>query len=450
MQVADTPRISDRINQAFQAASETTGTSFEYLVRTAERESSMRPDLKATTSSATGLFQFVDQTWLWMMKEEGADLGLSQYSNAITANGNGRYDVADRGLKQEILALRNDPTISSMMAGRLTQKNAAQLTDRIGRAPTDGELYIAHFMGAGGGARLINLAQSSPDASAAQAFPAQASANRSIFYKRDGSARTAGEVYSVLVRDHGRLATAIADASAKLKGSSTGELAASARVAATHAALNSVAGEPGASDTASVRVAQAFAATDGPVSDAPAKPAFDGFRARNANDAFSALLRDDPAARPAAAAVPEAALGYASVATTVSPAIGGQPRAARATESSAAVAPSRPSRIVRGRASNSDNEPGTITGQTLSASAHQGTVRPSRYGPKREVVAALTPAAATTTTAAATPAIQAAPANVMTQKGIADNRPLDLTAFLKYQAQDPASQRPKKPLLPPI
>lgn len=440
MQVADTTRISDRINQAFQAASETTGTSFEYLVRTAERESSMRPELRASTSSATGLFQFVEQTWLWMMKEEGGDFGLSHYSNAITSGGNGRYDVADREMKREILALRSDPTIASLMAGRLTQKNAAQLTDRIGRAPTDGELYIAHFMGAGGGARLINLAQSSPDASAAQAFPAQASSNRAIFYRKDGAARSVGEVYDVLVRDHGRLATAIADASARVKGASGGEMAVSARVAATHAALTVPTVEGRGTDAASVRVAQAFATAEGTASDAPAASPFDGFRARKASDAFTALLRDDPAARPAAAGVPEAALGYA--ATTVPTAPLAQPARQRAVDPSATAPVARPSRLVRPRATGAE-----AAASVTPAATEAAGVRPSRYGPKRE---------ATTTAAsvAASPPMSAnavaTPANLMTQKALADGRPLDLTAFLRYQAQDPANQPRKKPLLPPI
>jgi hypothetical protein len=48
------------------------------------------------------------------------------------------------------------------MTGVLTQKNAAALTGRIGRVPTDGglytaKLYMAHFLGAGGAGKLIDL-----------------------------------------------------------------------------------------------------------------------------------------------------------------------------------------------------------------------------------------------------------------------------------------------------
>jgi len=80
----------------------------------------------------------------------------------------------------------------------LTQSNAFKLTGALGRQPTDGELYIAHFMGVGAASRLISNAENNPRASGAALFPAAAAANRSIFYNRDGAARSVSDVYSVL------------------------------------------------------------------------------------------------------------------------------------------------------------------------------------------------------------------------------------------------------------
>ena len=68
----------------------------------------------------------------------------------------------------------------------------------IGRRPTDSELYMAHFMGVGGAAKLISNAEDNPQASGARLFPNAAAANRSIFYDRTGRARSVSEVYSVL------------------------------------------------------------------------------------------------------------------------------------------------------------------------------------------------------------------------------------------------------------
>jgi hypothetical protein len=84
------------------------------------------------------------------------------------------------------------------MAAVLTQSNSFKLTGKIGRRPTDGELYMAHFMGVGGAARLISNAEDNPNTSGARLFPTAAAANRSIFFDRSGRARSVSEVYSVL------------------------------------------------------------------------------------------------------------------------------------------------------------------------------------------------------------------------------------------------------------
>ena len=72
------------------------------------------------------------------------------------------------------------------MAAVLTQSNSFKLTGKIGRRPSDAELYMAHFMGVGGAAKLISNAEDNPQASAARMFPNAAAANRSIFYDRSG------------------------------------------------------------------------------------------------------------------------------------------------------------------------------------------------------------------------------------------------------------------------
>ena len=97
-------------------------------------------------------------------------------------------------MRGEIMALRQDPTANALMAGVFTNSNAKHLTNKLGRAPTDGELYMAHFMGANGAARLITAAESNPGAVAAQSFSAAARANRSIFFDKSGRARSFAEV----------------------------------------------------------------------------------------------------------------------------------------------------------------------------------------------------------------------------------------------------------------
>jgi hypothetical protein len=186
-----------QIAGAIKQAADTTGTSFEYLLSTAKMESNFNPKAGASTSSARGLFQFIDQTWLGTVKEAGARLGYSKYAEAITKSSGG-YSVSNPTARTAIMKLRDDPAASSAMAAVLTQSNSFKLTGKIGRRPTDGELYMAHFMGAGGAAKLISNAEDNPQASGARLFPNAAAANRSIFYDRGGRVRSVSEVYSVL------------------------------------------------------------------------------------------------------------------------------------------------------------------------------------------------------------------------------------------------------------
>jgi hypothetical protein len=188
-----------RIAGAIKQAANSTGTSFEYLLTTAKMESNFNPTASASTSSARGLFQFIDQTWLGTVKEAGAQLGYGNYADAITKS-SGTYSVSDPAARTAILKLRDDPQAASAMAGVLTQSNSFKLTGKIGRRPTDGELYMAHFMGVGGAAKLIGNAEDNPQASGARLFPNAAAANRSIFYERGGRARSVSDVYSELTR----------------------------------------------------------------------------------------------------------------------------------------------------------------------------------------------------------------------------------------------------------
>src|SRR5882724_7564459 len=188
-----------RIAGAIKQAANTTGISFEYLLATAKMESNFNPKAAASTSSARGLYQFIDQTWLGTVKEAGAQLGYGKYADAITKNPSGNYSVGDPAARSAIMKLRDDPDAASSMAAVLTQSNSFRLTGKIGRRPTDGELYMAHFMGVGGAARLISNAEDNPNTAAARLFPNAAAANRSIFFDRGtGRARSVSEVYSVL------------------------------------------------------------------------------------------------------------------------------------------------------------------------------------------------------------------------------------------------------------
>jgi Transglycosylase SLT domain len=184
---------------ALSRAAQATGVDFTYLLKTAQRESALNPKAKAPTSSASGLFQFIEQTWLSTLKSHGAKHGLGAYAKAISQGADGRYFVRDQQARQQVLSLRFNPEAASHMAGELTAGNAAYLRGRIGRNPSSGELYAAHFLGPAGASTLIQAVESRPQASAVAMFPSAAGANRSIFY-RQGEPVTVSQLMANLSR----------------------------------------------------------------------------------------------------------------------------------------------------------------------------------------------------------------------------------------------------------
>ncbi len=207
-------------------AAGTTGTSFQYLLATAKMESNFNPTAKANTSSAGGLFQFIDQTWLGTVKEAGGYFGYGAQADAITRSASGSYSVSDPAARNAIMKLRDDPDAASAMAGILTQSNGSKLTSAIGRKPTDSELYMAHFMGVGGATKLITNVENNPQASGAALFPKAAAANPSIFYNNGGHARSVAGVYAVLDSRYSAAANSQATQSAMASVAGVGALTA--------------------------------------------------------------------------------------------------------------------------------------------------------------------------------------------------------------------------------
>lgn len=188
------------IRQAIANASQATGMDFGFLLSTAVRESALNPRAEARTSSATGLFQFLDQTWLATVKRHGAKHGLAGEAALITMGPDGRASVADPAMRRVILDMRYDPELSARMAAEFAADNADHLRARTGGEPRPGDLYAAHFLGAAGAAELLNAARDTPWARADALFPAAAAANRPIFHDADGRARTVVEVLDNLRR----------------------------------------------------------------------------------------------------------------------------------------------------------------------------------------------------------------------------------------------------------
>jgi len=178
-----------------QQASANTGVDFAYLMAQAAKESSFNPDAKAKSSSASGLYQFVEQTWLSVVRKHGAEYGLGDMADKIKVGTDGRLRVADPALRKEILNLRRDPAIAAAMAAEHAADNEERLDAKLDRDVVATDLYMAHFLGLNGAVNFLKKMEAKPDQPAADLFPKAAAANKSIFYRTDGTQRTLKEIY---------------------------------------------------------------------------------------------------------------------------------------------------------------------------------------------------------------------------------------------------------------
>ena len=127
------------------AAASTVAAVVERII---DVESAGDPNAKNKRSSAMGLGQFLDETWLDMIRAHRPDLAKGRNQN-------------------EILELRRDANIARQITMRFTEQNASMLRRR-GLPVTPGTLYLAHFAG-GGGAVAILLALENADAASVMA-----------------------------------------------------------------------------------------------------------------------------------------------------------------------------------------------------------------------------------------------------------------------------------------
>lgn len=172
-------KAGQQVTQAIQNASARTGVSFAYLMEKASAESSFNPAAKAKTSSATGLYQFIDSTWVNTIKEHGEKYGINTQQS-----------------KSRLLSLRKDPQIAAFMAAEFTADNKDYLQQNVGGKIGNTELYFAHFMGARGGAAFLKARQNNPLAIGADIFPRAARANRNVFFDpKTGNPRTLEQIY---------------------------------------------------------------------------------------------------------------------------------------------------------------------------------------------------------------------------------------------------------------
>ncbi len=188
-------QIPGHVAAAVQQASARSGASFSYLMAQAAQESSFKPDAKAATSSATGLYQFVEGTWLQMVREHGRKYGVGQLADQIAPDPAGGFKVADSATRKEILALRGDPKISAAMAAEYAVSNRGQLEQKAKGPVGSTDLYLAHFLGPSGAARFLGGMREDSQQPAEDLFPEAAASNPGVFYDRAGQPRSLQQIY---------------------------------------------------------------------------------------------------------------------------------------------------------------------------------------------------------------------------------------------------------------
>ncbi|WP_232631137.1 transglycosylase SLT domain-containing protein [Methylobacterium sp. Leaf118] len=175
-------KIRRHLVQTIIKAAQAVETDPVLLMAVADKESSFITAVQAKTSSATGLYQFIERTWLGVMRDFGPKYGYAQDAALVVPDGNDRPSVQDQAERARILDLRRDPYLSALMAGEMLKRDAGRIALKIGRELTLGEVYLAHFLGVDDAENFLAQVTDKPSAAAAVLLPGPARANRSIFF----------------------------------------------------------------------------------------------------------------------------------------------------------------------------------------------------------------------------------------------------------------------------
>jgi hypothetical protein len=189
-------RVPRWLAETVVRAAQVTNVDPAYMMALADKESSLLPNNKARTSSAEGLFQFIEGTWLEVLRRYGPKHGYAAEAEVIQTV-QGRPVVSDSNERERILDLRRDPHLSALMAGEMITTHRQILAGKVARDPSFAELYMAHFLGVNGASRFVALLSDTPEKRESEAFPRAAKANSALFFDNKEAARARTKALSV-------------------------------------------------------------------------------------------------------------------------------------------------------------------------------------------------------------------------------------------------------------
>ncbi|WP_370875483.1 transglycosylase SLT domain-containing protein [Methylobacterium amylolyticum] len=181
-------RIRRYLVEKIVRASRATSVDPVLLMAIADKESSFKTEVQAATSSASGLYQFIERTWLGVVRDFGPRYGLEAEAALVAAGDLGG------GQRARILDLRRDPYLSAVFAAEMLKRDSLRIARRIGRNLTGGEVYLVHFLGPDGAERMIDEVTRKPETVAAELLPKPAAANKPIFYGAGAKSLSVAEV----------------------------------------------------------------------------------------------------------------------------------------------------------------------------------------------------------------------------------------------------------------